>query len=42
MFYYSTTEALFGRSLGKFITGTDIIDENGVKPDFGTIFKRNL
>ena len=42
MFYYSTTEALFGRSLGKFITGTVVVDENGEKPDFGTIFKRNL
>jgi uncharacterized RDD family membrane protein YckC len=42
MFYYCTTEGLFGRSLGKFITGTIVVDENGEKPDFGTILKRSL
>lgn len=42
MFYYCMTEGLFGRSLGKFITGTIVVDENGEKPDFGTILKRSL
>lgn len=40
--YYTVTEALFGRSLGKFITGCVVVDENGQKPDFGIIFKRSL
>jgi uncharacterized RDD family membrane protein YckC len=40
--YYTLMEGFFGRSLGKFITGTIVVDENGEKPDFGTIFKRSL
>ncbi|MEO8534134.1 MAG: RDD family protein [Flavobacterium sp.] len=40
--YYTFTEGLFGRSLGKLITGTIVVDENGEKPDFGTILKRTL
>lgn len=40
--YYTVTEGLFGRSLAKLITGTIVVDENGVKPDFGTIVKRSL
>ncbi|KRD11838.1 transporter [Flavobacterium sp. Root901] len=42
IFYYSFMEGIFGRSLGKFITGTVVVDENGEKPSFGTIFKRTL
>jgi uncharacterized RDD family membrane protein YckC len=42
LIYYSLMEGLFGRSVGKFITGTIVVDENGEKPSFGTIFKRNL
>ncbi|SEN46737.1 Uncharacterized membrane protein YckC, RDD family [Flavobacterium sp. CF108] len=42
VFYYSLSEGLFGRSLGKFVTGTVVVDENGEKPSFGTIFKRSL
>ncbi|MEN2399689.1 RDD family protein [Flavobacterium sp. MC2016-06] len=42
MSYYLMTEGLLGRSLGKFITGTVVVDENGEKPDFGTILKRSL
>ena len=42
IFYYTFTEALFGRTLGKFITGTIVVDENGERPSFGTIFKRTL
>lgn len=40
--YYTVTEGLFGRSLAKLITGTIVVDENGEKPDFGTILKRSL
>jgi uncharacterized RDD family membrane protein YckC len=40
--YYTLMEGLFGRSIGKFITGTIVVDENGEKPGFGTIFKRSL
>jgi uncharacterized RDD family membrane protein YckC len=40
--YYLFTEGLFGRSLGKFITGTVVVDGNGEKPSFGAIFKRSL
>jgi uncharacterized RDD family membrane protein YckC len=42
MSYYLLTEGLLGRSLGKLITGTVVVDENGEKPDFGTILKRSL
>lgn len=40
--YYLLAESLFGRSIGKFITGTVVTDVNGLKPNFGTIFKRTL
>ena len=40
--YYTIMEGLFGRSVGKFITGSVVVDENGEKPGFGTIFKRSL
>ncbi|MFB3389336.1 RDD family protein [Flavobacterium sp. LAR06] len=40
--YYTVMEGLFGRSVGKFITGSVVVDENGEKPSFGTIFKRSL
>ncbi|MEO7975970.1 RDD family protein [Flavobacterium sp.] len=40
--YYTLTEGIFGRSIGKFITGTTVVDENGVKINFGTAFKRSL
>jgi len=42
LIYYTLFEALFGRTLAKFITGTIVVDENGEKPDFGVIFKRSL
>lgn len=42
VFYYSLFEGFFGRSFGKFVTGTIVVDENGEKPSFGTIFKRSL
>ena len=40
--YYLVMEGLFARSIAKFITGTVVVDENGQKPDFATIFKRSL
>lgn len=40
--YYTIMEGLFGRSVGKFITGTIVVDENGEKPTFGTAFRRSL
>jgi len=40
--YYLLAESLFGRTLGKLVTGTIVINENGLKPDFQTIFKRTL
>lgn len=42
MFYYSFFEALTGRSIAKFITGTKVVDENGNKPTFDTILLRSL
>ena len=40
--YYTLCESLSGRTLGKLITGTIVVNENGKKPDFGTVFKRSL
>ncbi|WP_026728537.1 RDD family protein [Flavobacterium denitrificans] len=40
--YYVFTEGLFGRSVGKLITGTVVVDENGLKPTFDIILKRSL
>ncbi len=40
--YYTVSEGFFGRSFAKLITGTVVVDENGEKPSFGTIFKRSL
>ncbi|MDR7208218.1 RDD family protein [Flavobacterium piscis] len=40
--YYTLFESLSGRTLGKLITGTIVVNENGKKPDFGTVFKRSL
>jgi uncharacterized RDD family membrane protein YckC len=40
--YYITTEAIFGRTIAKFITGTVVVNEYGEKPKFSVILKRNL
>lgn len=40
--YYLFFEGIFGRSIAKFITGTTVVNENGEKPDFGTIVKRSF
>ncbi len=42
VFYYSFFEALTGRSIAKFITGTKVVDENGNKPTFDAILLRSL
>ena len=42
MVYYSFLEAATGRTIGKFITKTKVVDENGKRPDFGTIVLRSL
>lgn len=42
MVYYFIFEGLFGRTLGKIITGSVVINKYGLKPDFGAIFKRTL
>jgi len=38
--YYSTSEALTGRTLGKLITRTKVVNENGQRPEFGIILLR--
>jgi uncharacterized RDD family membrane protein YckC len=38
--YYLLMEGLYGRTLGKFITGTRVVTESGGRPTFGQIFKR--
>lgn len=40
--YYVLLEGIFGRTVGKFITGTIVVDANGKQPSFGTICKRTL
>lgn len=40
--YYFAFESLFGRTMGKIMTGSIVIDEYGLKPDFIVIFKRTL
>ncbi|OOV19862.1 RDD family protein [Flavobacterium sp. LM4] len=40
--YYVLTEGFLGRSLGKFITGTIVINKSGNKPGFRIILIRTL
>ncbi|MBF4514854.1 RDD family protein [Flavobacterium sp. ANB] len=42
MFYYLVLEWLLGRSIGKFITGSTVVNKNGLKPGFGEICIRTL
>ncbi|WPO80572.1 RDD family protein [Flavobacterium sp. KACC 22761] len=42
MFYYLVFESLFGRTIGKFITGSIVVNENGLKPSFSAICIRTL
>jgi len=39
---YLIMESLFGKSIGKFLTGTTVVNKKGVKPGFGVIFIRTL
>ena len=38
--YYAASEATFGRSMGKLVTGTRVVDVDGGPPSFGQILKR--
>jgi uncharacterized RDD family membrane protein YckC len=40
--YYSISEALTGRTLGKLITKTKVVDENGQRPGLGIILLRTV
>ncbi|MEK0448297.1 MAG: hypothetical protein RL088_565 [Verrucomicrobiota bacterium] len=40
--YYIALEAAFGRTLGKMITGTRVVNENGDKPTFGQVVGRTF
>ena len=40
--YYTFMEGVTGTTLGKLITGTKIVDENGMRPSFGKMFQRSL
>ena len=40
--YYLIMESLLSKSLGKYITKTMVVMEDGTKPDFQTIFKRTF
>jgi uncharacterized RDD family membrane protein YckC len=40
--YFPVTEGLWGRSLGKLVTGTVVVDRNGHKPGFGKAIVRTL
>lgn len=42
MIYYLFFEGLFGRTIGKIVTGSVVVDENGLKPSFKIIFIRTL
>ncbi|WP_297333719.1 RDD family protein [Flavobacterium sp.] len=41
-FYYSITESIFSRSIGKFITGTKVVMQDGSKPSAGVIILRSF
>ena len=40
--YYLFFEALFGRTIGKMVTGTRVVMEDGSTPSFSAILKRTL
>lgn len=42
MIYYFIFESLSGRTLGKIMTGSIIINEYGLKPGVSVVFKRTL
>ncbi len=40
--YFVVTEWLWGRTLGKLLTGTIVVNENGHRPSFGQVIVRTL
>ncbi|MFD0894507.1 RDD family protein [Luteolibacter ambystomatis] len=40
--YYTVMEGAFGRSAGKFFTGTKVVTLNGEAPSYGQAFARSL
>lgn len=42
LIYYNVTEIFLGRSIGKFITKTIIVLEDGTRPDYKTILMRTI
>jgi uncharacterized RDD family membrane protein YckC len=40
--YYIPFEAFFGRTIGKFVVGTKVVDENGEPPSFGQVVGRTF
>ena len=42
LMYYVPQESIYGRTLGKKITGTKVINERGVKPSIIQVFVRTL
>ena len=42
MIYYTSFEAITGRTIAKYITKTKVVTETGEKPDFKTILVRSL
>jgi uncharacterized RDD family membrane protein YckC len=40
--YFPVTEAVWGRTLGKLITGTIVVDRDGEKAGFGKVIVRTL
>ena len=40
--YYFLSEAYTGRTIGKWITGTLMVDSNGEKPSYSVILKRSF
>lgn len=40
--YYTAFEAIFGKTIGKMITNTKVVNEDGTKPTFGQIVGRSF
>jgi uncharacterized RDD family membrane protein YckC len=42
LLYYVVFEHFWGKTIGKLLTGTQVLTEDGDKPTLGKIFRRNL
>jgi uncharacterized RDD family membrane protein YckC len=42
LFYYGLMEGIMGRTLGKFVSGTKVINTDGTDPSFGKALGRTL